>query len=125
MDETFINYLLIFMLGWAIGSAVTRAWLHWTFREILKDLGVSDTQLRTLAERNGIEVKDPETAEMPTVEVKLEQHQGVIYAFRKDTDQFLGQGPDREQLILRLKENLTNVRLIIREEDGAELIKNG
>ena len=115
------------MLGWAIGSAVTRAWLLWTFRELLKDLGITTDQLQTLARKNGLEIAELEekSQELPTLEVRIEQHQGVLYAYRKDDDHFLGQGPDREQLIDRLKENLTNVRLIIREEDGAELIKNG
>jgi hypothetical protein len=57
------------------------------------------------------------------MEIKLEQHQGVIYAYRIDDGQFLGQGVDRDELIESLKKNLANVRLIIAEEHGAKLIR--
>lgn len=116
-----------FAVGWFLGSKFTSLWLHTTFREILKDLGVTEAQLRTMAEKNGVPISHlPQSAEpqLPVVEVKLEQINGVIFAFRKDNDQFLGQGPDREQLIQRLTENLTNVRVIISKEDGADYLKS-
>ena len=108
---------------------MTSAWLHLTFREILKDLGVTTDQMRSLARKNGIDLAEPEPepekSSLPVLEVRIEQHQGVLFAFRKDTDQFLAQGTDREALVKRLTENLANVRVIISEQDGAELIKNG
>lgn len=116
-----------FAVGWFLGSKFTSLWLHTTFREILKDLGVTEAQLRTMAEKNGVTVSHlpgPAEPQLPVVEVKLEQINGVIFAFRKDNDQFLGQGPDREQLIQRLTENLTNVRVIISKEDGADYLKS-
>ena len=101
-----------------------------TFREIIKDLGITDQQLRKLAEKNGIRVptenpRDSITGEVTVtpIEIRIEEHQGQLYAYRLDNDQFLGQGTDREQLIARLTENLTNVRLIVAEENGAGLIK--
>ena len=113
-----------FAVGWFLGSKFTSLWLHTTFREILKDLGVTETQLRAMAEKNGVPASQLPTQTLPGVEVKLEQINGVIFAFRKDNDQFLGQGPDREQLIQRLTENLTNVRVIISKEDGADYLKS-
>jgi hypothetical protein len=53
----------------------------------------------------------------------LERHQGVIYAYRKDTQQFLGQGTDQDSLISSIAHRMTGVRLIIREADGAELLQ--
>jgi hypothetical protein len=41
-----------------------------------------------------------------------------------DDDQFLGQGKTREELIEHLKKNLSNVRVIVAEENGAKLIQN-
>ena len=64
-----------------------------------------------------------EEPQLDIVEVKLEQHSGTILAFRKDTDQFLGQGADREDLIKRLTENLTPCKVIIAQEDGADLLQ--
>ena len=101
-----------------------------SFREILKDLGVTEQQLRRLAEKNDIPVptenpRDSITGEVTVtpIEIKIEEQQGMLYAYRLDNDQFLGQGTDREALIERLTENLTNVRLIVAEEHGAALIK--
>ena len=99
-----------------------------SFHQILKDLGITDQQLRKLAESSGLELAElspKESEENPTltpIEIKIEQHQGILYAYRLDNDQFLGQGPDREQLIEHLKKNLTDVRLIVAEENGAGLI---
>jgi hypothetical protein len=57
------------------------------------------------------------------VEITLEQHQGVIYAYRKDTQQFLGQGTDRQGLIDSISKRMTDVRLIIDNADGADLLR--
>jgi hypothetical protein len=101
-----------------------------SFREILRDLGVTDQQLRKLAAKNDIHVptenpRDSITGEvtLTPIEIRIEEVEGTLYAYRLDNSQFLGQGPDREQLIKRLTENLTNVRLIVAEEHGAGLIK--
>jgi hypothetical protein len=98
------------------------------FQKILKELGVTDQQLKKLARDHGMGVEEAKPSidepELTSVEIKLEQHQGVIYAYRIDDDQFLGQGADRDELIESLKKNLTNVRLIIAEEHGAKLIKS-
>jgi hypothetical protein len=57
------------------------------------------------------------------LEVTIEQHQGVLYAYRKDTKQFLGQGTDREGLIDSISKRMTDVRLIIDQQDGADLLQ--
>ncbi len=101
-----------------------------SFREILRDLGVTEQQLRTLAAKNDIQIptenpKDSITGEitLTPIEIRLEKIGDQIFAYRLDTDQFLGQGSDREALIQRLTENLTNVRLIVAQEDGADLLQ--
>jgi hypothetical protein len=47
----------------------------------------------------------------------------VIYAYRKDTKQFLGQGTDRQTLIDSIAKRMTDVRLIIDSADGADLLQ--
>lgn len=125
--ETLLNFLIVAGFGWWAGSAWTTMILRGSFHKILKELGVTDQQLKKLARDHGMGVEDPKESttdepELASVEIKLEQHQGVIYAFRLDNDQFLGQGADREELIESLKKNLRDVRLIITEEHGARLI---
>lgn len=125
MTMTWMEFMIAFALGWFLGSLVTRVWLHWTFREILRDLGVTENQLRDLAVKSTAPLDKDQDSELPVMEVKIEQHQGTLYAFRKDTDQFLAQGTDRDALIQRLTENLSNVRVVVAREDGADLIQKG
>jgi hypothetical protein len=127
--ETLLNFLIVAGFGWWAGSAWTAMILRSSFQKILKELGVTDQQLKKLARDHGMEAVDPKESvidepELTPVEIKLEQHQGVIYAYRIDDNRFLGQGADREELIESLKKNLRDVRLIITEEHGARLIKS-
>jgi len=110
-----IEILIALLVGIWIGKTVTNVINQWTFRQILDDLDVSDKALEQLRDRD---------AAVPTniVEIKLEQHQGQLYAFRKDNDQFLGQGPDREQLITRLQREFSKGTTVV-VRDGADLIK--
>lgn len=112
-----IDLILALLIGIWIGRTVTNAINQYTFREILRDLNVSIQDLERL---------NPEDdQDSSIVEVKLEQHQGQIYAFRKDNDQFLGQGTDRDTLINRLQQQFDEgTTVVIREADGADLIKS-
>lgn len=128
--ETSLLIVLAFALGWWLGHKATALWLQISFREILRDLGVTEQQLRTLAQKNDIKIptenpRDSITGEvtLTPMEIRIEEVGGTLYAYRLDNSQFLGQGTDREALIERLKENLTNVRLIVAEENGAGFIK--
>lgn len=119
-----IEILLALIAGIWIGKTVTNAMNQIAFGQILKDLGVTEQDLKRVKQQLDQQL-DPDKTTDEIIEIKLEQHQGQIYAFRKDTDQFLGQGPDREQLIERLQSQFsTRVTLIVREADGANLIKS-
>lgn len=115
--DTIALVIFGFIVGYLMGKAVA----NWTntlaFREILKDLGIKDSDIQKLRE-------DPVEDDLDQLEVKIEQHQGVLYAFRLDNDQFLGQGTSREELIESLKGKLNNVRVVVSEEHGAKLIQN-
>ena len=126
--ELLILVVIAFAAGWYAGSWVTTHLLALSFRQILTDLGVKNEQLRKLATDVGVELPDvnANTADGNTLtplEVILEQHQGVLYAYRKDTKQFLGQGTDREGLIDSISKRMDNVRLIIDSADGADLLQ--
>lgn len=124
-----IELIIAFIVGCWLGSAVSRAWMALSFREILRDLGVTEQQLRKLARDNDIDLttENPQNAAeestLTPMEIKIEEVHGMLYAYRLDNNQFLGQGVDRDQLIDRLKENLTNVRLIISEDNGSRLLQ--
>ena len=126
--ELLIAILIAFAFGWYTGSWITTHLLALSFRQILNDLGVKNSQLLKLAEDVGVELPDvnqntADGAQLTPLEVILEQHQGVIYAYRKDTKQFLGQGTDREGLIDSISKRMTDVRLIIDQQDGADLLQ--
>ena len=126
--EILIAVIIAFAFGWYAGSWVTTHLLALSFRQILTDLGVKNEQLRKLAENVGVELPavNANTAdgnELTPLEITLEQHQGVIYAYRKDTKQFLGQGTDQQGLIDSISKRMTDVRLIIDQADGADLLQ--
>ena len=127
--ELAILFILGFAIGWSLSARVNRELMGRAFAEILKDLNINETNLKSLATKYGMKVtkveKDEATnEEMEVVEVKIEKHHGSLYAFRKDNDKFLGQGENREELIERLKHEFSGtVKMIVREADGADLIK--
>ena len=119
-----LEFILVFALGAVIGWRINDSMTRTVWLEILKDLGVTDQQLKELARKKGLPVDDsaadsePELASIP---VKIEQHQGQLYAFRSDNDQFLGQGTDRDALIESIRSKMTNVKLIVSE--GSDLLQ--
>jgi hypothetical protein len=126
--ELLIAVIIAFAFGWYAGSWVTTHLLSLSFRQILDDLGVKNSQLRKLAENVGVELPavNQNTAdgeELTPLEIRLEQHQGVLYAYRKDNSQFLGQGTDQAGLIDSISQRMTDVRLIIDTADGADLLQ--
>jgi hypothetical protein len=126
--ELLIAILIAFAAGWYAGSWITTHLLALSFRQILNDLGVKNEQLRQLAQDVGVDVPDvnQNTADGDTLtplEVTIEQHQGVLYAYRKDNQQFLGQGTTQAGLVESISKRMTDVRLIIDSQDGADLLQ--
>ncbi len=121
-----VEFVIIFAVGYFLGYKMSSIMHLLSFKKVLEELGVRREDMLKLAQKNGLEIQEPQAKaqEDPTViEVKLEQHQGQIYAFRKDTDQFLGQGPTAEALIERLNQTMQPCRLIIDRADGADLLQ--
>ena len=100
--------------------------LHKTvLADLLERAGVTPEKLEQIMADLQNEIDDGEKAEQefPNLEVTIEQHSNTLYAFRKDNNQFLGQGKDREELIAMISKQVSNVTLVIAEADGAQLIK--
>lgn len=93
--------------------------------DLLERAGVTPEKMEQIMKDLQSEIDDGEKAEQefPNLEVTIEQHSNTLYAFRKDNNQFLGQGKDREELIKMISEKVSNVTLVIAEADGAQLIK--
>lgn len=114
-----------------IGWKVSQAYHLLQFRNILEDLGVSNTDLRKLAKDQGIELdkapllkqEDDEGSDLPVLEIRIEQQPEGLFAYRKDNSLFIARGSDRAELMDNLIANLNNVRVVVAQEDGADLIR--
>ena len=60
------------------------------------------TKLKELHDKIASRIEDDEhtlATGKPLIRVKLEQHQGVIFAYREDDSTFIGQGTDQDSVI--------------------------
>jgi hypothetical protein len=122
--ETVILTILAFIVGYKVSS-----WIHaMTFKKILDDLGVGEKELRELHNKLADELVDsPEAEEKVTdktvVEVKIEQHQGHLYAYELEQDTFIAQGQTSDELLSRIMERYpVNHRVICDRSNGGDLI---
>jgi hypothetical protein len=125
--EQLLTYLLVAGLSFWIGMKLASVWQTIILKELLKDLGITDQQLRELAKKHGANLadsdEDSDELVLTEMEIRIEQHAGQLYAYRVEDDFFIGQGTDRESLIKRIAEDVADVKLIIRDENGASLLK--
>jgi len=121
-----LELVIVFILGAIIGGRLTHNMMMSATKRLLQDLGIKERDLRRFAEQQGITLPDtPQDAadELTVVEITLEQQGNQIFAYRKDDSTFLGQGHDKESLITAIAHRMKDVRLVIAEEDGAELLQ--
>jgi len=123
MTELFIATLLGILIGW---QAAKRVHLQ-GFRDLLRALKVTEQDLRRAMLRVQSGEWQPDEDEGAkdgtVVDVKLEQQGTAIYAYRKSDNQFLAQGNNADSLIERLNQNLTPCKVVVAQEDGAELLQ--
>ena len=123
MTELIIAALVGLFIGWQASKQ-----MHLDgFRQLLKALKVTEEDLlRAMIKIQSKEwqLEDPEgTKDETVVDVKLEQQGTQIFAYRKSDDQFLAQGSDADSLIARLNQNLTPCKVVVAQEDGADLLR--
>ena len=123
MLELIIVAFVGILIGW---TASKRVHLD-GFRQLLRALKVTEEDLlRAMIKIQSREwqLDDIEGAkDSAVVEVKLEQEGNQIFAYRKSDNQFLGQGQDSQTLIERLNQNLTPCKVVVAQEDGADLLQ--
>ena len=123
MTELFIATLLGIFIGW---QAAKRVHLQ-GFRDLLRALKVTEqdlTRAMIRVQSGEWQPDDHEGAKDSTVvDIKLEQQSTEIFAYRKSDNQFLAQGSDAESLIERLNQNLTPCKVVVAQEDGADLLQ--
>lgn len=123
MTELIIAALVGLLIGWQASKQ-----MHLNgFRQLLRALKITeDDLLRAMVKIQSREwqLEDTEGTKDPAVvDVKLEQVGTAIFAYRKSDHQFLAQGTDADTLIERLNQNLTPCRVVVAQEDGADLLQ--
>lgn len=115
-------YIIIFAAGFYVGYKVNDYFTRMAVHSMLEDMGITPEQMKQI-ERKAIAAAAAEDEDgLPIMEIRIEEHSGMLYAFRKDNDEFLGQGATKEALIDRLGEKLRQVKLSIAQADGAAFI---
>jgi hypothetical protein len=123
MTELIIATLVGILIGWQAAKQVHLQ----GFRDLLRALKVTEQDLRRamLRVQSGEwQPDEPEGVKDHTVvDVKLEQQGTEIFAYRKSDNQFLAQGSNADSLIERLNQNLTPCKVVVAQEDGADLLQ--
>lgn len=136
--EILVGIALI-LIGIVIGYKLSDMFHRMMISKILLDLGITPDQLKEMESKllDEIKTENPEAyAEImqsklskandstgkTVVKVKLEQHQGVLFAYREDNMTFIGQGNDQDSLIQSITHRLKGVTIEI--TNGELLSKN-
>lgn len=122
--ELVIEYLIVFALGWFIGSRITGFFQLQVFKQILIDLKIDNKDLIRVARKGAPEIiqqqldqleSHVDAAGLEQIDIKVEKHNDTLYAYRKDTNEFLGQGSSKDDLIAAMAHRVKNVRLTVVE----------
>ena len=120
MIELIIAAVIGIFIGW---TASKRVHLQ-GFRQLLRALKVTEEDLlRAMIKIQSAEWQLDEPEGSTVVDVKLEQQGTEIFAYRKSDNQFLAQGSNADSLIERLNQNLTPCKVVVAQEDGADLLQ--
>jgi hypothetical protein len=122
MEFDTLAFLIGCLVGIFVGWKINDRFHTSLTTDLLKTVGVSESDLRQAITK--LQRDSSEDAELPRVEVRIEEVDGGLYAYRIDTQEFLGQGTDQTTLIDRIKEvNKTNFILVVSQSNGADLLK--
>ena len=135
-----MEYIIVFIIGFALGWYL-QSWLGaQAFYNILKDLDVPEDKIMKLAEKEGVDVarsldalKDVDESTVIdavnkgiltlVIEIKVESVEGRLLAYRADDDLYLAQGNTAEELVQAvLAKYPTNSRVEIVE--GGDLVRD-
>ncbi len=122
--EAWLLLVIVGVLGFVLGAKTMNLFHTHMIRNILRELGITPKQLRDVEQRlmQDLESQDPELAQklksakndsLPVIKIKLEQHQGTLFAYRADTEEFVGQGVDRDSLATSIAHRFKGVRIEI------------
>lgn len=134
MDDI-LAYVIVLAVGIVVGIWAANVFHRVMIKMVLKEMGIdSHEKLKkfTTELQEDLRKRDPEAyaalmrdiaeeREQEVIRVRLEQHQGILFAYRESDSQFLGQGNTREDLIKSMGHRFKNVTI---EITNAELMKD-
>ncbi len=95
--------IVFVIIGVVIGSWISHLFHRTIMREFLNELGYDTPEkLKQLHDQVAEKLINDNSAAVsgkPVIKIRLEQHQGIIFAYREDDSTFLGQGNTREDLV--------------------------
>ncbi len=119
-----MDYFIIAVIAFYLGFKLNEKIMWFTFGKMMKDAGISNKDLDKFVAHWAPTLREElEAADQPQVEIRLEEHNQTLYAYRKDNEEFLGQGANQEELFKRIAERFQDVKFVIKQADGAELLQ--
>lgn len=119
--------IFTFLCGAVLGAIAGYRVADHIHKSIMPDLfkraGVTPEKLEKVMEDLKKEIGQiDDTAKDSEILIKVEQHGEQLYVFRKDNDEFLGQGKNHEEILKILQAKFKNVKFAVQKEDGADLL---
>lgn len=116
----FICFVAGIFVGWRISDHIHQSVMPDMFRR----LGIKPQQLEQVMQDLKKELGQEEpTKDSTEICIKVEQHGEQLYVYRKDNDEFLGQGKNKDEILKILQSKFQNVKFSVTKEDGADLLQ--
>ncbi len=119
--------IVFVIMGVIIGSWISHLFHRAIMREFLKELGYDTPEkLKQLHDQVAQKLTEDNSAAQggkPVIRVRLEQHQGIIFAYREDDQTFVGQGNTQEDLVASIMHRIRGCTIeivnseLLREND--------
>jgi archaellum component FlaC len=121
MEDT-LSFIIVFACGAYIGYRVNEMLMAHIFRKMLDDAGISTNDLNKFTDHWRTKLGKDEEG-LTDVEIRIEKVNDQLFAFHVGSDEFIAQGQTKEDLLAAIEKRMTNVKLVISQEHGAEFVK--
>lgn len=115
-----IDFFIGLSLGLVIGWRVCEWFMTTAFTSLMQKLDIKDQQLEAI--HSEITGQPAVKVGRTRIQIRLECHADTLYAFRADTEQFLGQGRDQDELFQVIQKRFPTENFVVQGAD-AELLQ--
>lgn len=107
-------------VGFYAGFKFNERIMAQVLRELLDRAGVSEADMRAMMQ----DLPEDHEDSLPRVAVRVEVNGDQLFVYREDTQEFLGQGHDRDTVLAAVAERFRrDFVLVITDTAGADLLK--